>query len=142
MPTDLRATIKVTDAAGNVFEGEATLTLVGSAKRAKRSHRTREAPQSSGKLDFTKNERAFLKTHAQNLSGPKKFVLILAYLTKGNIGTEVPLNIIEARWNKATTHLGGVFNRFYSNSAKDNGWVDSPKKGIYALSSTWKDALA
>src|SRR5689334_14229571 len=42
-------------------------------------------------LDFDANERAFVKAHARGLSGPKKFVLLVAYLAKGKIGTDVEL---------------------------------------------------
>jgi hypothetical protein len=42
-------------------------------------------------LDFDANERAFVKAHARGLSGPKKFVLLVAYLVKGKVGAEVEL---------------------------------------------------
>jgi hypothetical protein len=37
--------------------------------------------------------------------------------------------------------LGCKFNRFYSNTAKDDGWVDTRKKGVYVLTPAWKNAL-
>jgi hypothetical protein len=67
----------------------------------------------------------------------------LAYVSKGKVGTEVPLNVIEQHWNKMTSSslLDGRFNRFYSNSAKENGWVNSAKKGFYVLRPSWADIL-
>ena len=97
----------------------------------------------SAKLDFDANIRAFVKKHARGFSGPQKFALLLAYVSKGKVGTEVPLNVIEQHWNKMTSSslLDGRFNRFYSNSAKENGWVNSPKKGFYVLRPSWADIL-
>jgi hypothetical protein len=93
------------------------------------------------KLDFDSNIRAFVKKHARRFSGPQKFALLVAYVSKGIVGSEVPLNVIEQHWNKMTSSslLGGRFNRFYSNSAKENGWVNSPKKGFYVLRPSWAD---
>jgi hypothetical protein len=95
------------------------------------------------KLDFSKNERAFIKTYARKLSGVKKFVLLLAYLAQGKVGKEVELKEIQRHWNKmkANNLLGLDFNTFHSNAAKDNGWVNTTKKGVYVLSQSWKDAL-
>jgi hypothetical protein len=90
-------------------------------------------------LDFDVHERAFVKTHGRNLTGPKKVVVLLAYLTKGQVGKEVQLKEIEKHWNKMTALLGGEFNRFNSNSAKERGWVNTKKTGLYFLRPTWKD---
>jgi hypothetical protein len=95
----------------------------------------------SAKLDFGKSERAFIKAYAKGLSGTRKFVLLVAYTAKGQVGKEVELNDVSKRWNKMTALLGGKFNRFFSNTAKDDGWVDTRKKGTYVLTSSWKDAL-
>jgi hypothetical protein len=92
-------------------------------------------------LDFDAPERAFVKSHARNLSGPKKFVLLLAYFAKGKTGHGVALKDIERRWNRMTASnlLDGQFNRFYSNAAKENGWVDTKKPGAYFLRKSWRD---
>jgi hypothetical protein len=86
-------------------------------------------------LDFGVNERAFVKTHARQLSEPKKFVLLLAYLAKGQAGKDVQLKDIENHWNKMTAPnlLDGNFNRFYTSSAKENGWVNTKKQSAYFL---------
>ena len=84
-------------------------------------------------------ERAFIKKHSKSISGPKKFVLILAYLVKGEIGKEKSLEEIKRHWNKMTSLLKGKFNPFYSVTAKDNSWVDSKKYAFYFLTSDWKE---
>ena len=51
---------------------------------------------SSASVHFEMNERAFIKRYARKLgNGPKKFVLVLAYLAKGDASKEVSLNEIE-----------------------------------------------
>jgi len=77
--------------------------------------------------------------HARGFGGPQKFVLLLACMCKGKVGTETRLNAIEQQWNRMTSSslLGGKFNRFFSNSAKEHGWVNSPRKGFYVLRPTW-----
>lgn len=90
-------------------------------------------------LDFDAGERAFTKAHAKGLSGPKKFVLLVAFLAKGKVGAEVQLKGVEKLWNRMTALLDGKFNRFYSGSARDNGWVNTKKAGTYILRPSWKD---
>lgn len=94
-----------------------------------------------GKLDFDSHVRAFVKSHARGLGGSQKFVLLLAYLTKGQVGREVELKAVQKQWNKMTSSslLGGDFNRFYTNAAKERGWVNSPKQGFYVLRPSWRD---
>lgn len=82
-----------------------------------------------------------MKAYAKGLSGTRKFALLVAYAAKGQVGKEVELNDVHKRWNKMTGLLGGKFNGFFSNTAKDDGWVDTRKKGIYVLTSSWKEAL-
>jgi len=111
-------------------------------KRFLRNKLTESRPSArKSDFDFDGNIRAFVKKHAGGFSGPEKFVLLLANVSKGTVGAEVPLSVIEQHWNKMTssTLLGGRFNRFYTNSAKENGWVNSPKKGFYVLRPSWAD---
>jgi hypothetical protein len=71
-------------------------------------------------LDFSLNERAFIKKHAKGLSGPKKFVLLVAYLAKGQASKAVTIKELTKNWNRMTSSnlLGGKFNPFYTNVAK------------------------
>lgn len=140
--------VKITIAAddGSVYEGEVDLAPVGAARIPRGS--AKAAAQMGPKvgppnLDFTVNARAFVKAHARGLSGQKKFVLLLSYLAKGKVGEEVELKNIQKHWNRMTapTLLGCKFNTFYSNTAKDNGWVNTRKAGVYVLASSWKKVL-
>lgn len=76
-------------------------------------------------VNFSLNVRAFVKKHGKQLSGPKKFVLFLAYLSKGQINKEISLADIEKLWKRMKGLIGMEFNRFYAVTAKDNGWVNS-----------------
>jgi hypothetical protein len=93
-------------------------------------------------LSFSANVLAFMKRYAAGLSGPKKFTLLLAWMTKGNTSQEVASADIEKQWNKMKTVLGGKFNGAYANRAKANGWVDGPKFRIYTLCDSWKESLS
>jgi excinuclease UvrABC ATPase subunit len=92
------------------------------------------------RIDFDIPIRPFVKLYSKGLAGPKKFTLIVAYLSKGDFKKEVTLAEIEKTWNKMTApHLLGMkFNRFYAGQAKDNDWVETKKKGTYNLRPSWK----
>jgi len=82
-----------------------------------------------------------MKSCAKGLSGPKKFALLLSWLTKGDLKKEVELKEIEGHWNRMTSLLEMKFNRFFPAQAKDNDWVQSKKKGLYNLRPAWRDIL-
>ena len=85
-------------------------------------------------IDFSINERAFVKRYATDKSGPKKFTLLLAYLAKGEIEKNIELSEIKKHWGKMTSKtLLGKFNMFYPNDAKTRGWIDSKKYCIHNL---------
>ena len=99
----------------------------------------------SGVIQFDMNERAFVKRYAKNLTGgPKKFVLVLAYLAKGDTNKNVSLNEVQALWNRmrSKTLLGMNFNTFFSTTAKEQGWVDTQKRGTYNLARSWKEIFS
>lgn len=103
---------------------------------------TKQMRGSEPQVHFALNERAFIKRYAKNAdSGPKKFTLVLAYLSKGDKSKEIALNEIEQLWNrmKSKTLLGMKFNRFFPTTAKENGWVNSKKRGFYCLTDSWKE---
>ncbi len=91
-------------------------------------------------INFSLNERAFVKRYATKKSGPKKFTLLLAYLAKGKVGENINLSNIKKHWNKMKSLLG-EFNTFYSNKAKTDGWVDVSGHGIYKLTEEWEQVL-
>jgi len=142
----MKVHITLTDQNGAVFEGEAELAPAETpgkkravAKPSPGSDRTvmREPPP---RIDFSVNERAFMKAHARGLSGSRKFALVVAYLAKGEVGKEVQLADVRESWNRMTGLLGS-FNLNFPTVAKENGWVDSKKRGVYVLTSSWKEAL-
>ena len=92
-------------------------------------------------LDFSLNIRAFANKFAKNKSGPKKFVLLLAYLARGEPRKDINLAEIREKWNSMSSKrlLDGEFNYFYSNEAKTQGWVDSNKRGTYCLTDNWRE---
>ncbi|MBI2997285.1 MAG: hypothetical protein HYY46_02320 [Deltaproteobacteria bacterium] len=92
-------------------------------------------------VDFDKPLRPFVKSYAKGLSGPKKFALLVSWLSKGDGKNEVALKEIERYWNRMTSLLEMKFNRFFPARAKDNDWVESKKKGFYNLRPNWKDIL-
>jgi len=94
-------------------------------------------------VDFELNERNFIRTYAKKLSGPKKFVLLLARLVKGKVGVDVELQIIRSKWDKMSAKglMGYKFNLYYPNEAKTRGWVDSKKTGTYHLRKDWMKAF-
>jgi hypothetical protein len=89
---------------------------------------------------FNMNLLAFMKQNAQGLSGPNKFTLLLAGVVKGSVSQEVSSSELKRQWNKMKVIIG-KFNGAHANRAKANGWVDTPKHGIYTLSHSWKEAL-
>lgn len=92
-------------------------------------------------IDFTLNERNFVKTYAKHMSGSKKFTLLVAYLAKGK-QADVEGDKIVSLWNRMRSILGYSFNPKYTTEAKTNGWVDSKKRGYYFLRNNWKEILS
>lgn len=136
----MKVHIVVTDGDGKVFEGDTALVLiarVGSSRERRDAHVAR-GPLST--LDFTLPPRAFIKRNARDLSGPQKFTMLLARLAGGKAGVAISRGSIEKTWNRMTELMGGRFNPAYTTRAKDNGWVDTPKPGSYALLPGWADA--
>lgn len=137
----MKVKIVLTDEAGVTFEGFADLVPQLSS-RPGRSAARREGTQNSSsvKVNFSIPMRAFIKTHARTLSGPKKFALLVAYLSKDNPKIAVPFADIESNWNKMTGLLG-KYNPAHSTRAKDSGWVDSTKQGFYVIVPGWEAIL-
>jgi hypothetical protein len=99
------------------------------------------SPTRDPDLSFSLNPRAFIKRYGRGLKGPQKFVLLLARLAGGKISHGVALADMEKHWDSMTALMHGDFNRAHANRAKDKGWVDSPKRGTYVLTSEWKDVF-
>lgn len=140
----MKVHVVVTDRDGNTFEGDASLVAVAGARPPQRTTvaaRPRAKTPNPTRLDFPLPVRAFVKRHARNLGGPQKFTVLLARLSGGKVGTAVSRIEIEKAWNRMTEPMGGRFNPAYTTRAKDNGWVDTPKTGSYALLPGWAKAF-
>ena len=98
-------------------------------------------------IDFSLPQRAFMTKYATGVgknkkSGAQKFVLVIAYLKKGQIKQDVSFDEIKKCWNTMSGKKKlGTFNSFYSSDAKNEGWVDSPKHGVYHLREGWQEVL-
>ena len=118
-----------------ILEISTTSSKLTGLRRSKQE--TKEVNHSQ--VNFSLNARAFVKNYAKQLSGPKKFVLILAYLAKGQINKQISLADVEKLWKKMAGLIGMGFNTAYAVRAKDNGWVNSIKPGVYILTDSWKE---
>jgi hypothetical protein len=135
----MKAHITVTDARGVVFEGAAVLVPARRAGSEQKTKVTKLVSKGSGRaLSFTLNPRAFMNKHAKDASGSRKFTLLLARLAGGKIGKEVSIEEITSSWNRMKGILG-PYNPAHATRAKENGWVDSPRKGTYVLAEHWKE---
>lgn len=110
-------------------------------KLAQVKHAQVKRPLEAVPLSFNTNRLAFMKKHARGLSGRQKFTLLLAHLGKRDISQQVSSAEVEKHWNKMKVVLGGKYNGVYANRAKAEGWVETPKHGVYTLSAFWKDSL-
>jgi hypothetical protein len=98
-------------------------------------------PAAAPAVDFSLPFRPFINRYMRpNMSGREKFTLVVAFLAKGSVKTEVTLEAIQKLWNSMTSRLE-EFNLAHSTRAKDKGWVDSPKRGSYVLLAQWQEIL-
>lgn len=90
-------------------------------------------------VDFDTPFRAFVKRHAGDMSGARKFTLLIAYIAKGDVKKSVDLAEIKQHWNKVTAKglLGMSFNPKYTSEAKEHDWVNA-SAGAYVLRPNWR----
>jgi hypothetical protein len=131
--------ITVIDDSGIAFEGDAELSRVSKPSKSKITRV--KAPARGSAPQFSLNVSAFMNKHAKGMSGSQKFVLLVAHAAKGKSGHEVSSDDLVSAWNRMKRVMGGKFNGAHAVRAKDKGWIDSPKRGVYVLSDTWKDAM-
>lgn len=138
----MKVRITVTDDQNITFEGSAELVRVSKTAGASRAMaKTHVASRSTAKLSFSLNSLAFMKKYAKGVSGSRKFTLLLAHLVEGKIGQEIAGERIASTWNRMKQVLGGAYNAAHATRAKAEGWIDSPKWGHYALSTSWKESI-
>ena len=114
--------------------------VFGNASTKKRKKKKQTISTSTADVDFSLDQRAFVKRYTASRSGPKKFTILLAYLADGKVDKNVELSEIRKRWNRMKSLLG-KFNMFYPNDAKNRGWVTSKTYGNYSLTNEWQDVL-
>lgn len=136
----MKATLSIIDENGNRYHGTAELSLTAAPPQS-----GVEAPgtihNTAEELEFGLPIRAFVRKHAAgNSAGAAKFTVLLAFLAKGQINTDISAETIRAEWSKLTAHLGS-FNRAHSTRAKDRAWVDSSAQGTYRLGPLWREAF-
>ena len=136
----MKITISLTDDEGRIFTGSSILSPGRKVtkqilSKPKRKH------AGSADLNFKLNLRAFVKAHSGGLSGPQKFTLLLARLTEGKVSRTIKRKDLQRAWNRMAGLMGTKFNGAYAIRAKDNGWVDTSKNGVYMLTDSWKHAF-
>jgi hypothetical protein len=96
---------------------------------------------STSALDFSLNERAFIKRYSAGFNGQEFFTLIAAYLSGGKDSVSVDLLKIKSVWKSCFGMIGVPYASTFSTRAKENGWVDSSKetRASYVLGKHWKD---
>lgn len=119
------------------------ITLARTGPRDAKAKSSRPRAGATTRVDFSSNIRAFVKRYAGGMSGPQKFALLLAYLTKGDSSKRISLDEIQRHWNKMTARglLGVKFNRFYSATARERDWVSTEKSGLYYLRPSWREII-
>ena len=133
----MRTTVSIVLEDGSIYRGVAELEKVNEFETADEL----PIPAAEEAVDFTLPVRPFMKRFASNSAGPKKFTMLLAYMAQGGSNVEIKRAELEAAWSRMSGILGGGFNGAYATRAKDFGWVDSPKNGVYVLLPSWKAAL-
>lgn len=99
------------------------------------------APAKVGQMDFSLNQRAFIKKYSSGFNGQEFFALILAYLSEGKEFTPVDLSQIKTVWKSCVGIIGVPYASIFSTRAKENEWTDARKdvRGSYVLGKYWQD---
>jgi len=141
----MKVNIILTDDSGKTYSGEVELTTSGRHPQGRRSKPAAGAPPTARRepsIDLSLGDRAFIRRHVtRETSGPRKFVILLAWMAKGNAGKEIAVEDLSKKWAKVKGPMGGQYQTVYATRAKDSGWVDSPKQGIYSLRAIWREAF-
>lgn len=140
----MKIQIIITDDKGIIYEGEVVLGRKDEVKGPKIKKTKSQISSTRGMsitdVDFSVSARPFVrKFGAQNMSGPQKFALLLAWIVKGDTSKTVEVKIIKKEWERMTEPMGGKYNPAYSTRANDNGWIDIPDKGVYKLRTNWEE---
>ena len=94
-------------------------------------------------LDFSLNDRAFIKKYSSGFNGHEFFTLICSYLAKGKNDAVVELLKTKETWKGCLGIIGLPYSSIFSTRAKENSWVDVVKdaRGSYILGKYWQDVF-
>src|ERR1700682_5584546 len=136
----MRAAISVVLEDGTIMEGVVELQrLKKGPKRPAYMLNAAPEPDSSGSVDFSSGVRPFMKKYAGGgLSGPERLILLVAHFAKGKLQTPVARGDVVRQWGKMKPIMGGKYNGAYDTRARETGWLDSPKAGVFELRPGWE----
>jgi hypothetical protein len=140
----MKVQITVIDDKGKEFTGEIDLQLIKGNKEVKKAIRQKKqlVTHNITESDLNSGNRAFIKKFVKRKTpGPNKFVILLSWMVKGKTNINIKNDEIKKQWNRVKGLMGGKYQRMYATRAKENGWVDSNKKGLVHLVSNWKAAF-
>jgi len=139
----MRVHIALTADDGVSYEADVELVAssVTPAPSGKVKVKSAATPPSAGEPDFELPVRAFVKRYAKNLSGPRKYAVLVARLCDGTVGKTVSPREVERQWRSMTEPMGGDYNAAYASRAKNEGWVDAPDRNSIVLLKHWTNAL-
>jgi hypothetical protein len=143
----MRVRIVVTSDEGISYEGDAELvpsstTTRKPSKQAARAAGAVARPSSIGVApDFDLPVRAFANRYAKNLSGPRKYAVLVARLCSGKLGEPISPRDVERQWRSMTEPMGGAYNGAHLSRAKNEGWIDQPTRESVVLLKDWVNAL-
>ena len=129
--------LTITTDDGVVYGGELKLRAVNPPKAKGKARIAAEHEE----IDLDLPIRHFMKKYSKSMSGPKRLTLLVARLAKGDLQTQVERAKASKQWNKMRALMGGPFNSAYETRARDNGWLNSPKPGVYTLLPNWREVL-
>lgn len=139
----MRARILLTADDGKTYQAEFELTSqdnlsVAVPRDTSRGETDGTLPK---QIDLRLALRPFMKRYGSNLSGPKRFALLVAHLAQKDLPAGVSLKEVARQWNKMKPLMGGAFNAAYSARAREDGWVDTVKVGMYTVCANWREIL-
>jgi hypothetical protein len=134
----MRVSVVVLNDDGRTYGGEASLQVLETKPDAIDAYDHRADGMM---VDFGLPLRPFMRRYGADKSGPKRFVLLLAHMVQGKSATAVEVSELQKQWSTMEGLIGGPFNSAYPTRAKDQGWVDATKPGIYVLLPDWTRIL-
>lgn len=144
----MRASILITLEDGTVLEGITDLKpsstrrqLMLPAYRGEQQNGKEGGPKILGETDFRLGPRPFMKKNAGGLSGHERLILLVAHFAKGKVHDPVSRRDVVRQWDRMKPIMGGKYNGAYDTRARETGWLDSPKAGVFELCPGWEAIL-